>query len=120
MLWQIDPNADKPLFEQVAMSVRRAIGSGTLTKGERLPAAREVAEALDINLHTVLRAYQLLRDEGLIELRRGRGAVVQASDPGRARLDALVAELVSEGTRLGLDHDELADLVAERSPRHAR
>lgn len=113
MFWQVDPMSGTPLFDQVAASVRRGIGDGTLTRGDRLPSAREVAASLDINLHTVLRAYQVLRDEGLIELRRGRGAVVTASDPGRVRLEALVAELIAEGSRLGLDQHEIATLVIE-------
>ena len=75
MLWRVNPSSPAPLFEQVAASVRRAIADGGLQPKERLPSAKEVAAALGINMHTVLRAYQLLRDEGLIELRKGRGAV---------------------------------------------
>ena len=76
MLFRIDPTAPEPLFAQVAAQVRTAASRGQLAPGERLPAARDLAESLDVNLHTVLHAYQDLRDEGLIELRRGRGAVV--------------------------------------------
>ena len=76
MLVRIDPTAPEPLFAQVAGQVRTAAIRGELTPGQRLPSARDLAESLDVNLHTVLRAYQDLRDEGLIELRRGRGAVV--------------------------------------------
>ena len=61
--------------------MRREMAAGRLLRGERLPSAKEAASLLDINLHTVLRAYQTLRDEGLIDLRRGRGAVVTAPDP---------------------------------------
>lgn len=110
MLWQVDPTSATPLFEQLASSIRGAVSSGTLRRGDRLPAAREVAESLQINLHTVLRAYQQLRDEGLIELRRGRGAVVTASEPA-ARLGNLVAELRAEARRLGLTDEQLVRLV---------
>ena len=75
MLVRIDPGSTAPLFEQVAASLRRAVADGTLTAGEQLPPARELAGSLEINVHTVLRAYALLRDEGLIDLRRRRGAV---------------------------------------------
>lgn len=78
MLFRIDPAAAEPLFEQLAAQVRTAAIRGELSAGQRLPAARDLAESLEVNLHTVLRAYQELRDEGLIELRRGRGAVVTA------------------------------------------
>jgi DNA-binding transcriptional regulator YhcF (GntR family) len=111
MLWQVDPAASSSLYEQVASSVRTAIADGRLQTGERLPAAKDVADALDINVHTVLKAYQQLRHEGLIELHRGRGAVVARTDPHRSRLRTLIAQLHAEGDRLGLTRRDLADLV---------
>ena len=68
MLIRIDPSRDAALWEQVAASVRTAIAAGKIRSGERLPSAREVAGSLDLNLHTVLRAYQELRDEGRVML----------------------------------------------------
>ncbi|ASU81825.1 GntR family transcriptional regulator [Nocardiopsis gilva YIM 90087] len=78
MLITIDPTSSQPLADQVAASVRAALSKGIAQPGEKLPSARTVASALQINLHTVLRGYQQLRDEGLVELRRGRGAVIIA------------------------------------------
>ncbi|WP_436532995.1 GntR family transcriptional regulator [Actinoplanes sp. HUAS TT8] len=83
MLWRIDPAGDEPLYAQLAAQVHLAAARHELAPGDRLPAARELADSLDLNVHTVLKAYQQLRDEGLIELRRGRGAVVT----GRAATD---------------------------------
>ena len=62
MLIRIDPLSRQPIFEQVAASVRRQLSEGELAFGDRLPPAKEVAGALQVNLHTILRAYQLLRD----------------------------------------------------------
>ncbi|BDZ60564.1 hypothetical protein GCM10025873_03550 [Demequina sediminis] len=73
MLIRTTPGSSVALYDQIAASVRVEAASGRLAPGDRLPSAREVAAALDVNLHTVLKAYQLLRDEGLIEMRRGRG-----------------------------------------------
>lgn len=112
MLWQVDPTSRTPLYEQLAASVRRELADGTLAAGTRLPSAREVAASLDINLHTVLRAYQELRDDGLVELRRGRGAVVTGTDPGAtARLTTLAATLAREARRLGVPAADLTALV---------
>jgi GntR family transcriptional regulator len=117
MLGQVDPTASAPLYEQVASSVRAEMASGRLDRGSRLPTAKEVAASLDINLHTVLRAYQLLRDEGLIELRRGRGAVVAVDQPAaRARLQDLITTLRHEGAQLGLSPADLARLIEETRP----
>ncbi|MGO2683445.1 GntR family transcriptional regulator [Microbacterium sp.] len=113
MLIRIDADSTRPLFEQVASSVRGDLVAGRLTPGDRLPTAREVAEALDINLHTVLRAYQQLRDEGLIDLRRGRGAVVSASAAPLADLAGDVADLVRRAAALGISPTTLAAIVTE-------
>ncbi|RXR27954.1 GntR family transcriptional regulator [Oerskovia turbata] len=97
MIFRIDPTAGEPLFAQLAAQVRLAVAAGTVHPGERLPAARDLAASLDLNVHTVLRAYQELRDEGLVDLRRGRGAVVTARAAHdytdlRAAIDAVVRE----------------------------
>ncbi|MEU8134064.1 GntR family transcriptional regulator [Streptodolium elevatio] len=112
MLVRVDPGSPRPLHEQIAASVRRAVADGTVEPGERLPAARELAASLTVNVHTVLRAYQQLRDEGLLDLRRGRGAVVAAgADPARLHLAERVADLVRQARSLGLSDDELVTLL---------
>lgn len=78
MLFRVNPLSSEPIFEQLAHQIRVSILRGDLKPGEKLPAARTLAAALDVNLHTVLHAYQILRDEEHIELRRGRGAIVTA------------------------------------------
>jgi GntR family transcriptional regulator len=88
MLIRVDRRAAGPLHNQVADAVRSAVLGGDAPRGQRLPAARELASSLGISLHTVLRAYQDLRDEGLIELRRGTGAVVIGL-PGTVPRDAV-------------------------------
>ncbi|GAA0407069.1 GntR family transcriptional regulator [Streptomyces luteireticuli] len=112
MLFRVDPNSPLPLADQVAACVRGAISDGTVHPGERLPAAGRLAESLGINVHTVLRGYQQLRDEGLIELRRGRGAVVtQSATPGRTRLLAHARDLVVEARGLGMSDEDVLALV---------
>jgi len=90
MLITIDPNAGA-VFDQVADAVTVQIASGELRQGERLPAARDLADALGVNVHTVLHAYQRLRDDGLIELRRGRGGVVTGAAAAEAVQSAIAA-----------------------------
>ncbi len=115
MLITIDAESATPLFEQVSASVRSDIVAGRLVPGDRLPAAKEIAAALEINVHTVLRAYQQLRDEGLVDLRRGRGAVVTAAALPLVELHGDIIALVRRAAELGLPQSTLAALVKEAS-----
>ncbi|WP_052851251.1 GntR family transcriptional regulator [Streptomyces avicenniae] len=113
MLFRISPESPVPLGEQIAGCVRGALADGTALPGERLPAARELAASLGVNMHTVLRGYQRLREEGLIELRRGRGAVVTADPAARSRASLLTAvhALVGDARQLGVADEELLVLL---------
>ena len=113
MLLRIDTTSPEPLYDQLAGQVRAAVARGELPVGERLPGAREVAASLDINVHTVLRAYQELRDEGLIELRRGRGAVVTAAPQDNAELHAAIDALVRVARSLGIAPQTTTALLKE-------
>jgi DNA-binding transcriptional regulator YhcF (GntR family) len=64
-------------------------------------------------MHTVLRAYRDLRDEGLVDMRRRRGVVVREAVDGRARVVSAVAALAGEARRLGLTRAEVVALIEE-------
>ena len=81
----IDHGSRVPLHEQVAAAVRRAIAEGEAGPGERLPPARDLAAVLGVNANTVFRALRTLREEGLVEFRRGRGVSVTGAGPQAAR-----------------------------------
>ena len=113
MLLHLDTSGDLPLYRQIAGALRRAVRDGEAGVGDRLPAARDLARSLDVNMHTVLRAYRALADEGLIELRRGRGAVVRRGADDTAVLRRLVADLAAEAKRRGVSAAEVADMIGE-------
>lgn len=113
MLLRVDGASKVPLYEQIVSQLRRAISSGDLAVGDRLPAARELADSLDVNMHTVLRAYGELRDEGILEMRRGRGVSVAAAAQQTNRLRELAAQLADEARRHGVQQTEVLTLVKE-------
>ncbi|MGO1320669.1 MAG: GntR family transcriptional regulator [Galactobacter sp.] len=113
MLIRIDPTRETPVFLQIAASVRAQIVAGRLAQGDKLPSAREVAASLDINVHTVLHAYQGLRDEGLVELRRGRGATVTGAAQALVQLRSEIDQLVDAAAKLGVGREALASLVRD-------
>jgi GntR family transcriptional regulator len=98
------------LYEQVAAEIRRAIADGEAKPGERLPAAKDLAAILGVNKNTVLRSLQILRQEGLLEFRRGRGITV-AGTPERGAVVQRARELVEFARKHGYGLDDLHELI---------
>lgn len=113
MLWHIDSLSRVPLQDQIAGCVRRAIATGQLGIGEQLPPAVELAEALSVDRNTVLAAYRQLRDVGLLEFRRGRGARVARAAPPAAAVREAARVLVELGNDHGFQRAELIQLIEE-------
>lgn len=113
-LLRIDPSGTGPLHERIAGAVRRAVVEGEFAPGERLPAAHDLADSVGVNINTVLRAYRDLRDQGLVDLRRGRGATIRAGAVNHARLHALADDLLAEARHVGLSITDLNQLLATR------
>jgi GntR family transcriptional regulator len=98
------------LHEQVASEIRRAIADGEAKPGERIPQAKDLAAVLGVNTNTVLRALRLLRDEGLLEMGRGR-AIIVAGTPERGVVVSKMKELIELGRRHGYRRDELVEML---------
>ena len=111
---KIDRDEPTELFEQVAAEIRRAIADGEAKPGERLPPARDLAAVLGVNTNTVLRSLRLLRDEGLLDFRRGRGIHV-AGTPEQGAVVARARALSASRGRQGYRPDELARLIESLS-----
>jgi GntR family transcriptional regulator len=107
---KIDRAEPTAVFEQVAAEIRRAILDGEAKPGERLPPAKDLAAELGVNTNTVLRSLRLLRDEGLLEFRRGRGVSV-AGTPERTAVLQKARELLEVARRHGYRRDELVRIL---------
>jgi GntR family transcriptional regulator len=109
---KIDREEPVELHEQVAAEIRRAIADGEAKPGERLPPAKDLAAVLGVNTNTVLRALRQLRDEGLLDFRRGRGIRV-ARTPARGLVVAEAKALVQFARRHGYRTDELLEIIED-------
>lgn len=98
------------LHEQVAAELRRAIAEGEAKPGERLPPARDLAAVVGVNRNTVLRALRALRDEGLLEFRRGRGVTV-AGGVDRGAVVSQARELVQFARERGYRREDLIRII---------
>ncbi len=107
---KIDRSDPTPLHEQVAGQIRRSIAEGDAKPGERLPPAKDLAAVMHVNTNTVLRALRELREEGLLEFRRGMGIRV-AGTSERGLVLSKARELLRLARRHGYDADELVHII---------
>ena len=107
---KVDRSEALALHDQVAAELRRAIAAGEAAPGERLPPAKDLAAVLGVNANTVLRALRALRDEGLLEFRRGRGITV-AGTPQQSAVIEQAQQLVRFARQQGYRLDELIKII---------
>jgi GntR family transcriptional regulator len=111
----LDRSGSVPLHDQVAAQIRRAIANGEAGPGDRLPLARDLAAVLGVNKNTVLRALHLLREEGLLEFRRGRGITVTGTVQRSAVL-AQIRGLLRFASEHGYQRSEVIQMIMELPP----
>jgi GntR family transcriptional regulator len=105
-----DRNDPSSLHDQVAAAIRRAIADGEARPGDRIPQARDLAAEMEVNKNTVLRALRTLRDEGIIEMGRGRAARV-AADAQTTDLTVKTQELIQYARHHGYQPSEIVRLI---------
>jgi GntR family transcriptional regulator len=98
------------LHEQIALELRRAIAEGEVRPGESIPQAKELAAVLGVNTNTALRALRILRDQGLLEVGRGR-AIRVAGTPERVEVLEKLKDLFELARRGGYNRDDLIALL---------
>jgi GntR family transcriptional regulator len=109
---KVDRRDPTDLYEQVASEIRRAIADGEAKPGERLPPAKDLAAILGVNTNTVLRALRQLRDEGLLEFRRGHGITVTGT-PERSAVVERAKDLLHYARAHGYKPDELIRIIQQ-------
>ena len=127
MILKIDFNSDEAIYIQLCNQIIMGIATSRLQEGDTLPSVRQLADTVGINMHTVNKAYSVLRQEGFVKLDRRRGAVVsldvdkiQAIDEMRQNLDVVLACGICRDVSREEAHqlvDEIYDRYTKREAR---
>ena len=119
MFLRIEKGSAVPISRQIGQQMATLCAAGSLKPGDRVPSVRELARELAVNQNTILRVYERLCRDGLLEMRQGQGTFValraqaNASPGQRARLIEELRQIAQQGISLGLSTDELHELLAE-------
>ena len=108
---QGDPQASKPLFDQLRSQIIDGIRGGRLPPGTRLPTVRELAAQLGMAVNTVARAYRELESAGILETRGRFGTFVARTDPADAAMATAAHTYATAAKALGVDKDEALKYV---------
>ena len=117
--FQINPHSGVPVYRQMVDQVKYYVASEALKPGDQLPSIRELAQRLAINPTTVVRVYNDLEHEGVIEMRHGKGAFVTASSrrmnaaERKQTLRQLARQLAVEAVQMGAPASQVLKIVWE-------
>lgn len=116
MLIEVDFNSDEAIYVQLQNQIIMGIATEMIKEGDTLPSVRRLADNIGINMHTVNKAYSILKQEGFIQLDRRRGAVI-AIDVDKARvllkLEEQLRILLAKGCCKNITREEVHTLVDE-------
>ncbi|MFD0960214.1 GntR family transcriptional regulator [Paenibacillus chungangensis] len=116
MLLDIDLQSETPIYTQLVHGIVEGIARKQLQPGEGLPSVRSLAADLGINLHTVNKAYQLLKQEGYVQINRKQGVVITmdaypaADDAYRSRLREQLRPLIADAICRGVTKEQFAEM----------
>jgi GntR family transcriptional regulator len=118
---RIDLASAQPVYEQIVSGLRALLVSGEFESGEQLPTVRQLAIDLGVHHNTVAEAYRVLAEEGWLDLRRRRGAVVldrrdpkatpEAKQDFRKHLEELIAKAITSGVPRSAIADRMAEIA---------
>ncbi len=116
MLIEIDFNSDEAIYMQLRNRIIIGIATAEIQEGDSLPSVRQLAENIGINMHTVNKAYSVLKQEGFIQLDRRKGAVISLDVNKMQALEDMKNQLriiLAKGRCKNITKDEVHELVEE-------
>ncbi len=114
MLIEIDFSSDEAIYQQLCNQIIMGIATLQYTDGQVLPSVRQLADEIGINMHTVNKAYTVLKQEGFVKVDRRRGAVISVDSDKQRALEAVrgkLLEAIAEALCRGLSRKDLHELV---------
>lgn len=115
MILEIDFNSDEAIYVQLRNQIVLGIACAEFTDGQSLPSVRQLAQVLGVNMHTVNKAYSILREEGYLKLDRRKGAVISVeTEEKQKELESMEQELqllIAQAICKGISKEEMCDLV---------
>ncbi len=122
MLVTIDFNSDEAIYVQLRNQIILGIATSEIREGDNLPSVRELADNIGINMHTVNKAYTILKQEGYVKLDRRKGAVValdynkiRAIETLKLQMRLILAEAICKNISYNEIHDIMDEIVREFS-----
>lgn len=116
MLLKIDFNSEEPIYIQLRNQIILGIATSELREGDSLPSVRQLADEIGINMHTANKAYTVLKQEGIIQLDRRRGAVIAINIDKLQALEDMKSQLavvLAKGKCKNISREEVYALVDE-------
>lgn len=116
MILSIDFNSDEAFYIQLRNQIIIGIATGRIREGDSLPSVRQLADNISINMHTVNKAYSVLKQEGFVKLDRRKGAVVALDVDKQRVLEEMKEEIavaIAKGICKGIQREEVHQLVDE-------
>ena len=113
---RIDFNSDEAIYIQLRNQIILGIATAQLQEGDTLPSVRQMADCIGINMHTVNKAYSVLRQEGIIAIDRRQGAVIRIDVDKLYALEELQQELrviLAKSVCQNISRDEIHQMVDE-------
>ena len=116
MIIEIDFNSEEAIYVQLCNQIILGIATARLQEGDSLPSVRQLADEIGINMHTVNKAYTVLKQEGIIRLDRRRGAVIAIDMDKLQALENMKRQLtvvLAKGRCKNITKEEVSELVDE-------
>lgn len=123
MVIEIDFNSDEALYMQLRNQIILGIASAQFEEGEALPSVRQLAERIGINMHTVNKAYSVLKQDGFVKVDRRRGAVIALNVDKFRAMEEMQSELqvtLAKAKCKGITKEEIHALVDDLYERIGR